>query len=129
MKRSTLLALIGLLTLPAFTLAVPVDSDAPDGVAAIIWAGDNNGRICILGTDGTAWCTEDGNPIAFSHSVNHNVPVDLSDIADWEYYYLRTNDGVVWAQYGGWHTIDLPPIAPPVQSDQQSLGSLKQMFR
>jgi len=38
MKRTTLLTLIGLLALPGLTAAVPVDPDAPDGVAALGWA-------------------------------------------------------------------------------------------
>lgn len=136
--RSVLAALV-LAGLPAIALAVPVNPTAPDQVAAI--TGDTGYSVAVLRTNGEVWVNSgsltdnawrrcDGT----ASSYNMTLPVPVSEVVDWTYFYFLTNAGVLWHfdPNGpiGWHVVAFPP--PPwggVPIQQQSLGGMKRIFK
>jgi len=130
---SIILVLIALLALPALTLAVPVDPDAPDGVAAALRI-EPSGTY-ILCVSGEIWRM---NPVAGMgpwESVSDTLPIPVSEIQDWTHRaVIKAVDGTTWLwvliseDSWGWEAVD-SPCSPPIPNQTQSLGSLKQMFR
>jgi hypothetical protein len=140
MKQATItLVLLGLLVGPS--LAVPVDPNAEDGVAAIYpenHDGFTSNYVWVLRTNGEVW-RYDNNGVWRQSGIDPNlsggdltVPVPVIEIADWTPGYFVTHSGTHW--YNGAYTpLDYwtqlpPPPWSPVQSSPQSLGSVKGMF-
>jgi hypothetical protein len=140
MKQATLvLVLLGLLV--GASLAVPVDPNAEDGVAAI-WP-DNfdgfvRGFVWVLRTNGEVW-RYDCEGVWRQSGVDPNlsgdltVPVPVTEIADWTPSFFTTHSGTRWFMGNDepldyWTPLPAPPWSP-VQSSPQSLGSVKEMFR
>jgi hypothetical protein len=130
------LAVLVLASLPAIALAVPVNPTATDQVAAVSYDGygirllRTNGEVWSYAVSDYGWLHEDGT----QGTVNMTLPIPVSEVADWSYYFLFTQVGVLW-QFDpngpiGWHVVDFPPPAwggVPIQ--QQSLGGMKRIFK
>ena len=115
-----------LLLLATCAGAVPVDSNAEDGIAA--WS-----KIYVLCTSGEVWAFNDG-PMTWEQPSDGalNVPVPVDQIADWSWTTFVTHSGEHWKWAGdvsGWVLIPLPPCAEPIQSENQNFGDIKSMFR
>lgn len=106
-------------------LAVPVDPDAADGVAA--WSGTSvlctSGEVYFFVVPEQRWVLDYDGAI--------NPPVPVNEIADWSVNTFTTISGEHWAFYysGGWVTMPLPPCAGPVDTQNQNMGDLKSLFR
>ena len=85
MKAFLVLAMI---LVVAAAHAVPVDPDAPGGLAAI-WMPDGN--CYILTVEGKTWtCPASGGEwTLFADSL----PVPIEEIADWTNYFILTHSG------------------------------------
>jgi len=115
---------VGVLVLAASSLAVPVDPNAEDGVAAIIYNGGTANALC---TNGEVWTFND-----YWNRLSHmDPPVPVSDIADWDYSGFIHVNGEYWYWSGTevWNVMPLPPPCGPVEAEPQSLGSVKEMYR
>jgi len=137
MRSIIVLTLIGLFILPTPTLPVPVDPDAPDGIAAMDqW---NVGIAFFLCTSGEVWkmTYENYTPVPPMVIEELAPPVPVSEIREWFIYGFITHSGTYWVSLyessvgtRTWRDHgQVPSCGPPVAADQQSLGSLKQMFR
>jgi len=126
MKRAVILILIGLFILPTPALPVPVDPDAPDGVAAYLYFTPYS--VVILSTAGEIWSCGPDHPWRRSNSM-YDPPIPVAEIQDWSQDAFRATDGTFWVYTSGdW--VQLPALPwGPTSAKQQSLGSLKQMFR
>lgn len=133
-------------------LAVPVDANAPSGIAA---------QFATISVDGGTWsvlCTNgDVATIVFRYSAGplevdawtvepgSDLPVPLSEIAEWTPQHLQnglytldtiiTRDGHLWVNRSGWWNIDAEPVFPPlpcagpVLDRGTNLGGIKALFR
>jgi hypothetical protein len=134
-------AVIAILLMGASALAVPVDADDPNGIAAVM---GYSGTFLILCTDGQMYAL--ANPESesamwepFTYSLP--LPVPLADIADFGIGRLETNSGEHWiyvsTEYGPpprWLTLSDPalprlPCAATVRVDGSALGAVKSLFR
>jgi len=116
--------LIVLVCLSSPTWAVPVNSEHPSGVAAI-----DLDSLLILCSNGMVWSYESGSD-QWTRASHFDPPIAVSDIRDWGPHYLLANDGTLWRRLNdSWMSCSAVPCEPPVTSETESLGSLKQMFR
>jgi len=77
----SILALIFVSILVAAAMAVQVDAEAPDGIAAV---SEGSGAICILGTDGAVDTMN--SPLQKANvwmRIEVEWPVALTDIVSW----------------------------------------------
>jgi hypothetical protein len=134
MNRSALVLVFSVFFITSAT-AVPVDPDAPDGVAAVYMQTDGpDGNLTILWalcTDGYIWRRQIQGP-GSPWDMVFSAPCPVSEIADWQLYYLVKTDGAKWYfQRGGNPSQWLPflgPCDPVIRSESQSLGRVKQAF-
>lgn len=123
-------AVLALLALAAPAIAVPVNPNAPDQIAAVYWSSFS---CYVLRTNGELW--------SFSFQTGWEqqsgdlaspLPVPLAEIADWELYALVTQAGERWILRGmapgGWAQLPPPPFAP-VPGAARSLGNVKGTYR
>jgi hypothetical protein len=124
-----LVAVALLLASTAPVIAVPVDLNAPDGIAArqievnsmIVLCTD--GRVFSINTYDRVWTF-----------LGDDLPVPIVEIADWHLNFIRTHDGALWM--GNLHPTDsewqlVPPLpcSTAVREKTPNLGQLKSMFR
>lgn len=140
-----IVAFLVLALVPAVAYTVPVDLNAPNGVAAQFvesWIGGS--RHVVLCADGTIITARYRDRVQISlDSYLGEFPFPLSESVDWtpqhgnptgtqNYISLETvilRNGQVWINEGGWYM--LPPVtcAGPVQDDKSTLGKVKSLFR
>lgn len=122
-----LLTTILILAYAAVALAVPVEPAAENGVAAMMpnW----NANMTVLCTTGDVFMYN-YNTGAWDPTY-YNSPVPVSEIADWQITALRTHSGDLWTMdnYNAPWVLVAPPCEGPIQSESETLGSIKQMFR
>lgn len=114
--------------------AVPVDPNAPDGIAARFVGGD---VVYVLCTSGEVhWHSLAPNPSwRLLDPYPAESPVPLSEIADWGVRSLVTFSGNIWVayQYSGnppqWYLLEPVDCQGPVNSESESMGDVKSMFR
>jgi hypothetical protein len=129
MAKKLILTCIGLLlAVPA--LGVPVDPEAPDGIAAYFFEGE---KLWILCSDGTTYYTYSHDDFNWQHH-GENLPVPLNQIADWGVFFLVTKGGEYWRSPLGsgttWSLIETFPCSPgQVGTKSKSLNDLKARFR
>ena len=128
MKQAMIiLVLLGLLAGPS--LAVPVDPNAEDEVAAYLQTGVS--LPMILRTNGEVYRYDYDLEVWVRHET-YDVPVPVSEIADWALNCFTTHDGEWWFEDPGaggtWEVVPRPEWSP-IPSHPQSLGSVKGMFR
>ena len=121
--RTTILTLC-LVLLAGSAWAVPVDPNAPDGVAAIY-------DTWILFTDGKVLGWDVGSGI---WKVRDPLPVSVPEIRDWSMLFIVTNDGRYFSfdftvSSTEWTEIPSPPYEPPVSANPESIDNLKTMYR
>jgi hypothetical protein len=131
------LAALALFT-PTTLPAVPVDHDAPDGIAAIAseLAADRGqvlGTTVLLGTDGAlhVFANDGYEPYDPPYDLAFDWPVPFAEITDWYPQpwqlpdaddvfihpgIVRTADGAHWVlvieqKHGGWDSPDVPTFA------------------
>jgi len=120
-----------LLFISGSAFAVPVDPNAPDGVAALFYA---DTYLMALDTNGQTWRHVNSESTWVLRAAN--LPIPISEVADWHPFFVLGNDGVMWRAESHslpptptiWHIVDPVPIEP-VSSEGQSLGDVKSMFR
>jgi hypothetical protein len=129
MDKAKAFMFVGALVLATSVLSVPVDPNAPDEIAAILAIGiapphvlRTNGEVYQYDYDGPSW-----------YRVPHlDVPVPVSEIADWQLGTVITHSGDWWYKDmgagGTWELVPRPEWSP-IQSSPQSLGSVKDQFR
>ena len=112
-------------------LAVPVDPNAPDGIAASLMGGS---FWYVLTTSGELWyksCSVEDPWRLDQKSLPPGVSV--SEIAEWKYTWIVTHDGTVWAysyvNQQGWAIMTPFPGGQPVSETPESIGDIKSMFR
>jgi hypothetical protein len=113
--------------------AAPVNPVAPDQVAAIV---DNTGYCVVaLRTNGEVWmnCGTEWS-LGGGYGGMTPLPVPVSEVADYCYWYFWTRAGVLWhfnPNNGvGWHVLPLPPPEwGVVRAQQNSFGNAKQSYR
>ena len=127
-------------------LAVPVDPNALDGVAAITTAsidGQSNTVFLILCTDGKVYDLSGSGPYGYAWSPNNgfnDVPIPVSEILDWTPMGFRTHSGLIyvstrndpqtkWRIVGQDQLIAPIPCQEPVPLTPESIGDIKSMFR
>lgn len=140
-------ALIGAVLFTALLVtaasAVPVNPVDPQGVAAVlpIYSYDANGgilaQVYVLSTAGQVWqpcyppCAQ-WNRGCFMTDCGCDLPVPVSEVADWWGIGFRTMAGVIWVLRPRpecrWVEAIPPPFAP-VATQQKSLGTAKQGYR
>lgn len=114
-------------TSPAFTTTV--DPDNPYGIAAVH---DGPHYLC---TDGHVYFFRHLEPpFGWTPYPDYDVPIPVSEIAEWLFRSFTTHDGRYFTMTSnGWAEMGLDtepiPCIPPVQSDSQSMGDVKSMFR
>jgi len=120
------ITIVAVALLAASAVAVPVDPEAPDGIAA--WK-----DVTVLCTSGEVFYFDD-DALAWLqiHDGRLNVPIPVEQIADWSYTTFVSISGDRWRWAGptnGW--IVIPPLdcAGVVHQDGENLGDLKSMFR
>jgi hypothetical protein len=62
----------------------------------------------------------------------HPLPIPLDDVVHWNFNTFTTYDGSVWIwvnSQGDWVNIGQPCADVVEQSDNDSVGSVKQLFR
>lgn len=132
MAKKFLYVGIGLLFLASTSQAVPVDPNAPDGVAAVY---SDGGALYALGADGQSWILVMANLDGWLPTTWPSLPpgMAVADISDWTTRYLVTSDGVRW-MYNleplvmAW--VEVPPLPGGVIGNSQgSLGDAKSLFR
>ncbi len=129
MAKKFMYVCAGVLILSGSVMAVPVDPNAPDGIAAY-YAEDM--QFTVLTTDGIMLAPGAANtwePLAFGLPDG----VSVFDIADWfGRYWLITHDGTVWRATGQsteyWENIGMLPTSP-VSESVASMGDVKSLFR
>ena len=107
--------------------AVPVDQNAPDGVAAATM--DWNANLIILCASGEVMRLN-ASTQEWSLIESWTPPVPINEIADWGVIYVRTLDGDYWATTNSetpWVQVTLP--CSPVRAEGQTLGGVKTQFR
>jgi hypothetical protein len=130
-KKLICLVVAHLIAAPA--LAVPVDPDATNGVAAEIFLGADS-HYWALTTSGDTWRLYGNHSDGWENMLVGLPPgVGVADIADWNILWVITHDGTIWRNDSihdpnGWS------IAPPfpggtVPSESSSLTDLKARFR
>ena len=129
MIRLTTICLLVVLCWSSVSVAIPVNPDAPDEIAAL-YLPDHNMSVRILRTNGEVW-ELDNDTWTWEHSQFFSVPVPVSEIADWFPASFQTHSGDVWfRRYGTGETWEIVPPTPwggsPVK--ETSLGSVKTMF-
>jgi hypothetical protein len=121
-------------------LAVPLDLNNPQGVAAVYTAtsdGTTAGGYYLVCTDGNGYCFVGGTPQWAPFVAS---PVPLAEVADWTPWFMHTTDGrwfirsrpsIPWQQLGvdGFGNPPVPPCAGPVKTDQAPMGKVKALFR
>lgn len=109
MLRTACLGVVLLVCFAVPAASVPVDPDAPDGIAAV-FSEIVSGQPYILRTDGLVYVLEE--PFwEWAHMERHDVPIPVSEILDWRLGFLVAQNGDWWwqHQYGEW---DITPPAP-----------------
>ena len=106
--------------------AAPVDPYAEDGIASI------HEDYCLC-TSGEVWMY-DRTVVAWIHVEGKDVPIPLQDIKDWSTFELWTHDGHHWeVGYGiGGDWVMTSPVVPcftPIENQEDTFGSVKQMYR
>jgi hypothetical protein len=130
-RVAVLLVLIGSLTGSA--LAWPVDPNAENGIA-VLYSGGGSTYVALC-TDGEIYTTNSGLTwVLTSPEQWPRPPIPVADILDWTPRLLIDRDGAIWAfQWDGvgqWiQGGTLPSCSEVVRAEQESLGSVKQMFR
>ena len=130
--------LITILALSVEAQAVKLDLDNPNGIAALYSMGSGiaENRTFVVCTDGTGYHMEvqeftNWEPFVVS-------PVPIAEVVEWTPWMLYTSDGrwfarhsvmAVWEEMGVELTAPAPPCFEPVESDKQSFGDMKQMFK
>lgn len=134
-------AIIVVLLMGASALAVAVDAEDRDGIAAVM---GYSGTFLILCTDGQMYAlantdSESAEWEPFTYSLP--LPVPLGDIADFGIGRLETRSGEHWiyvsTAYGfpqRWLTLRDPglpllPCAASVRANGSALGAVKSLFR
>jgi hypothetical protein len=125
-------------------LAVPLNLNNPNGIAAIYTSSENSisaGAYFIVCTDGNGYYCDSGlcgqGWVPFIAA-----PVPLAQVSDWTPWLLTTFDGrwfirsavadhIQWQQLGvdGFGNPPVPPCAGPVKTDQAPMGKVKALFR
>ena len=106
--------------------AVPVDPDAPGGMAGMCFDGP---QCFILTTEGETWVLNGG----WDHWELHAeaLPVPIEDVVDWNGYYVLSNGGELFyceAVTDPW--LPTPPFpGGVVPTKNQSLGGVKGLYR
>lgn len=133
----TILSSVALFVVASNVVAMPLDLDNPNGIAAM-WSGGEGSslQVLVVCTDGTGQLGSSGNWVPTSAA-----PVPLSQVADWTPLVCYTTDGR-WFQRGslgpnsrwelmdGQHaTLTPPPCFTPVGAAGKSMGSVKSLFR
>ncbi len=122
-----LLYLLVLCTLPACVVAVPVDPDSPDGIAA-------NLGLTVLCTDGTVWLSQTS---PFTVWVEHSIPgylplpVTVAEMRDWLDSVIVTISGDIYLfENDQWRLLPEIPCSSGVPAETDtSFGDLKSMYR
>lgn len=102
--------------------AVPVDPNSPDGIAAFY-------NAAVLSTYGLVYNYDNGSDSWLPWGEDDPLPVSVSEIRDWWWHSFRTYDNRFFMFDGDWVEVPFPPIEGPIQSESETLGSVKQMFR
>jgi hypothetical protein len=113
--------------LPACVIAVSVDPDSPDGIAAIL-------GLEVLCTDGIVF-TSPTAPFTVweEHSLPGYLPlpVSVADMRDWDGYIILTTDGEIYLfEHGEWRLLPEVPCSGDVSTETEtSFGDLKSLYR
>ncbi len=121
-----LLPLALLLIIACSALAVPVNPDSPNGVAATLIGGQTIWVLCANGAE-YVWSWND-TEWTF---IGDNLPVPVDQIAEWSRYIIITVDGQMYGgdSASGWTQLPTVPCLDTVAQDTQDLGNLKARFR
>lgn len=128
----TVLLLIVVLLFASTSTAVPLNTSAADGMAAIYADG---GVIYALGTDGQSWVLVMANLTGWLPTGWAGLPdgVAIGDVADWSVRFLTTNSGARWQFNLDPDLLRWVPVPPlpnaPVSAQGSSMGGVKGLFR
>ena len=115
-----------------------LDLENPNGIAALysVGSGIAEDRTFVVCTDGSGYHMEvqeftNWQPFVVS-------PVSIQEIEDWTPWMLYTSDGrwyarhsinAAWEEMGVELTAAAPPCFEPIETEEQSIGDMKKMFR
>lgn len=128
-----------LMALACAAVAVPVDANAPDGIAAVYLGGvggiPGNEFFFALCTTGEVWVAGASGvgPLNWAQNPSFlRITVPVSTIADWTPYYYVKIDGSRWyhpdGSWAGWMPF-ATPCSASVDVKTESLGSIKGLYR
>lgn len=131
------LALVFLVVTPCLSHAVPVNPNAPDGVAAIFTTGGPYGGdepILVLCTSGEVFNLHSQNYWQAVYGAGSPIPVAVSQVADWGPRHVTTFSGEHWVfTYNReWQLVGgavVPAPCGPVANESKTLGGVKSLYR
>ena len=117
-----ILIILSVMLFATSALAVPVDPDAPSGIAATL----NNGDALLVDGRVVMWDFISG---WWRDLPEYDVPVPVDQIKDWAMMLVVTNTGDIWGRDNqeGWIQVELPYT--PISNITESLGEVKSLFR